>query len=378
MAQRDVDIHRSLGNGVMKRIRDGSTSEVSVPPPPPPPATAPWYGNVEEKRDRLGTAPANVTEWWQQMNTVLRSQVASPPPNVSTFMHGYSGSALPATFQVSSVKNADTIGIGAMLNVKRPWAGLAAGAYNADIVGFFNSWPVGTFGSVTINHEPENDGPSPASPSNSAWVTWANANGPIWRDGVNQFIDLAAPIIRARGLDVKVGGCLMDFSWDPNTPQRFTWFNWWDETTPANRDVVSFMVDAYWHANSNGTMRDHTPRMTQVLSEARSVGITSLDLFETNFSRAAAYGGSPIVASAATQAAAWQRFATYLNGIPEIRMVSEFHLGPSGTTPGGFASQDAWLAGSDSVNGGANNLGGALDAYADIALAGNRTGVTGG
>lgn len=377
MVQRLTDPYRSTGNGALQRLR--SDAQVIPPTPPPPPTTLPWYGNIEENRDRLGTNPSTTFGWWQQMNTVLRNQVTSPPPNVSTFMHGYSNSSLPATFDSSAVANADNQGIGAMLNVKRPWAGLASGAYNADIIGFFNSWPVGTFGSVTINHEPENDAPLPSTeaqaPSNPNWVAWANANAQIWKDGVNQFISVAAPVIRARGLNVTVGGCLMDFSWDT---QRYTWWNWWDELDPANLDVAAFQIDAYWHANSNGTMRDFRPRMSQLLSEARSVGIQHFELFETNFSRAASYGGAPIVATAATQAQAWRDFAAYLNATPEVRMVSEFHLGPTATTSGGFASQDAWLAGSDATSGGANNLGGALDAYADIALAGNRTGVTGG
>lgn len=344
---------RSMATGEFSA--NGSTSEVEPP----------WFSHIEERN--RGTAGTNAATWYDALDAVLAANLDDPPDHVGTFIHGYSGSNLPASFSSSSVAGAQSRGVGAMLNVKRPWSGLANGDYDDDIEAFFESWPVGVFGSVTMNHEPENDNPSGASnPSDPAYVSWANTNAPIWKDGLNRFIDVAAPIIRARGLDVKVGGCLMDFSWD-NT--RWQWWDWWEDVTPGNINEVAFQVDAYWRANNDGTLRDFRPRMETLLDVCRSANIPHFELWETNVSRANAYGsGATIVASVSAMTAWWQDYAAYLHQQPEVRMVCEYHL------PTGFASQNSWLPGSS----GANNSGGTLEAFANICVNGNRRGVSGG
>ena len=309
------------------------------------PNNKPWFGAFDNRARPEGTG-------YDAFDQIMADSVGVSRP-VSTFMHGYSGSNLPISFASSAVSSAQSLGIGAMLNTKRPWPELANGDYDADIASLFNSWPTNVFGSVTINHEPENDGPSPADPSNPNYLSWAQTNGPLWSAGVNRFINVAAPIIRGRGLDVKVGGCLMGFSWDTT---RWQYWNWWDSINPANLDAIEFQIDEYAKTvNGNPPYGyDLMPRIDVMLNVARSVGIQHFSLFETAVDRRLRNGGETIVGDDSTLAAWWPTYASQLSARPEVRMVGYFH------TPTGPASAQGYLEGP------------AVSVYANICLNGRR------
>lgn len=272
---------------------------------------------------------------------------------IGTFIHGYSGSNFPSTFQASTVASAPSRGIGAMLNVKQSdWQALVNGDYDSTIQSFFNSWPVETFGSFTINHEPENDGPSPASPSNPAYVSWASVQGPIWSQGIAHTIAVAAPIIRSRGLDVKLGGCLMDFSWDTT---RWQYWDWWNYVDLQYLDVVEFQLDAYTKT-VNGTPPRHDnllPRLVQSVSHARAVGIQYFSLFETANDRRERNNGDNMVGNDESVAVFWEEYFPALKAqIPETRMVGYFSI-PTGPASGqaGIMARGLEVFGNACLNG---------------------------
>lgn len=305
----------------------GDTISVGVEPV----GSNPYFSHIDRRDRGTGTG-------YQPFDNILKTAVGTSE-QVGTFIHEYSGNSHPTTFASSAVSTAQGLGIGAMLNTKLDWAGLANGDYDSLIAGFYNSWPVEVFGVVTVNHEPENDGPSPAKPSDSTYVSWANTNAPIWKNGLNRYINVAAPIIRARGLNVRVGGCLMDFSWDTT---RYTWWNWWDEINPANVNEIDFGIDAYVKTVDATPPYgyDLIPRIQECAAEARSVGIKSVSLYETAVDRRKRNGGETLVGTDASVGAWWPQYVAGLKGIPEIHMVCYFHL------PAGPASAQAYLNGS--------------------------------
>lgn len=298
-----------------------------------------WIGHCDTQ-PRAG-APPNSNPAFDSFEWAMKNQMDDPPTGpIGAFLRGYSGSNFPSTFQTSSVASAPSRGLGAMINVKRSdWQALANGAYDSTIQSFFNSWPVGTFGSFTINHEPENDGPAPATPSNSAYVAWASVQGPIWSQGIARTIAVAAPIIRARGLDVKLGGCLMDFSWDTT---RWQYWDWWNYVDPQYFDVVEFQLDAYGKTVAGSPPRSHDllPRLIESMSQARAAGIQHLSLFETASDRRERHNSSNIVGTDESIAAFWEDYFPALKAqIPETRMVAYFSI------PTGPASQHAAIMG---------------------------------
>lgn len=316
-----------------------------------PTGPKPWYGHIDE---RVGLA--NFTGF----EGLLKGAMASPPSGpVGTFMHGYSGSSTPSSFQTSAVKDAPSLGVGAMLNIKNngDWGGAMNGAYDSQWANVFETWPVGTFGEVTWEHEPENNMDASLggqSPSNPNWVSWANTNAPKWRAGLVRFISVAAPIIRRRGLDVKVGGCLMDFSWDTT---RWQWWQWWDQVAPADIGQVAFQADVYAKTDnptSGPKVHDLMPRVNTMLAEARSVGIGSMSFWETALDRRLRNGGNTLVGTEASTTAGWDAYYKGLQTIPEMRMICYYH------TPGGPASDQAFLTGAS------------ITKYADICMQGRR------
>lgn len=338
----------------------GPRGGLVVPGPPPPVTTKPWFGHIDN-RDRGG--PSSGTGFTAFDGHLAQSRSVSGP--VGMFEHGYSGTSYPSSFNGSSVSGAPGRGIGAMLNVKiADWQGIADGDYDSQMVGLFNTWPVDTPGTVTLNHEPENDGPSPANPSNSSYVTWANANAPAWSTGIGRWINVVAPIIRSRGLNVKVGACLMDFSWDTTRWQFWQWWN--DPLVQANLDVVDFGIDAYVKMDNVGGLpvgHDLMPRINETVAVMRAAGIESYSLYETAVDRRWRNNGDAYVSDPATNdtvnqtamTAWWDNYAARLSEIPEMRMVCYFHL------PTGPASAQAWMTGST------------IGKYADICLNGRRT-----
>lgn len=341
-----IKAYRATSTTTWKKCEDGSVVTVALPPVSSP---KPWFGHVDN-RDR-GAPHAGAG--FAPFDAYLKDALTSPPAGaVGQFIHGYSGNSHPSTFASSAVSTAPALGVGAMLNTKLDWNGLANGTYDSLIAGFFNTWPVDTWGEVTVNHEPENE-VKPASPTNSDWVAWANVNAPIWKTGINRYIDIAAPIIRSRGLNVKVGGVLMDFSWDTT---RWQWWNWWDTITPANLGQVVFGADAYVKTvnGSPPVGYDLMPRINTMLAEARSVGITSFSLWETAVDRRERNNGNVLVGTEASTTAWWDNYYQRLQEIPEMRMVCYYH------TPGGPASDQAYLTGTS------------IAKYADICMQGRR------
>lgn len=333
-------------NVAIPRFEVGRLEAQVTPAPPPATNQGVFFGHFDD-RNRTGWGAG-----WNQFDQHMADQAGISRP-VSTFIHGYSGATMPNTFQSSSVASAEAMGLGAMLNVKWDWNQAANGGLDSRIVSFFNSWPVSVPGMVTLNHEPENDGPSPANPSNAAYVTWANANAPIWKAGLKRFIDVAAPIIRARGLKVKVGGCLMDFSWDTT---RWQFWDWWTNITPANINEVTFGIDAYWkHLNSPLRGIDPKPRVNELLAVVRSAGIKSFSFWETAVDRRQR-GSETVIGTQESCATWWNSYALFLKSIPEVDFVCYFH------TPSGPASGQAWLEGVGAA------------AYANICMSNRRPG----
>jgi len=316
-------------------VRPGFT----IDPDPPDTQYSFWISHYDTQL-RSG-APANSNPAFDAFEWSMKDRMSNPPTGpIGSFIRGYSGTNFPSTFQASSVSSAPSRGVGAMLNVKRPdWGALASGAYDGTIQSFFNSWPVETFGSFTINHEPENDGPSPATPSNHDYVAWASVNGPLWCQGIARTIAVAAPIIRSRGLDVKLGGCLMDFSWDTT---RWQYWDWWNYVDPQYFDVVEFQIDAYTKTVDSDPPRHYNllPRLVECMNHGRSVGIEHFSLFETANDRRLRNGGDTIVGNDESVAVFWEEYFSALQQqIPETRMVAYFSI------PTGPASAQAGIMG---------------------------------
>ena len=306
----------------------------------PGPEEFPFWISHYDTQSRAG-APPNSNPAFDAFEWSMKNEMDDPPEGpVGAFIRGYSGNNFPSTFQASAVSSAPSRGVGAMLNVKRPdWQALANGDYDGTIQSFFNSWPAGTFGSFTINHEPENDGPAPANPSNPAYVSWASVQGPIWCQGIARTIAVAAPIIRSRGLDVKLGGCLMDFSWDTT---RWQYWDWWNYIDPQYLDVIEFQLDAYTKTVAGSPPRhyDLMPRLEECMSHARTANIEHFSLFETANDRRQHHGGDNMVGNDESVAVFWEEYFTELkNRIPETRMVAYFSI------PTGPASAQAGIMG---------------------------------
>jgi len=335
MPERTVRRHLIGGKWVAKGRGDVITDPVD--PPVDPPSTGIFWTHYDT-RNRAGYGSG-----FDATDQLLADSIGVGRP-LGTFIHGYSGNSHPASFSSSSVSSAASRGIGAMLNTKLDWRSLANGDYDSLIAGFWNSWPTAVHGMVTVNHEPENDGPTPANATNAAYVTWANTNGPIWKAGIARYLSICAPIIRARNLKVRFGGCLMDFSWDViGGTVRWPYWDWWNEPEIAdNLDVVTFGIDAYWKHLDN-PVRGVSPnaRVNELLAVVRSKGIESLSFWETAVDRRLRNGGSnpPIIGTNQSLSNWWISYAAFLNTIPEVDYVAYFHI------PDGPASQQAYLDG---------------------------------
>ncbi len=285
-----------------------------------------------------------------------RAGVSGP---IGAFIRGYSGFTWPATFAATTVSAAPTLGIGAVLNVKTPswqdWESLANGGWDSHIRTFFESWPVETFGSLTINHEPENDYEAvrPFNLRNPAYVAWAQVWGPIWSRSIARVIQVAAPIIRARGLDVKIGGCLMEYSWNSYVSPRWKLWDWWNYVDPQYHDVTEFQIDIYaTFAGSPPVGGDLIPRMERCMKSARTAGVYWWSILETAISRTETNGGDTPLGTYEDQAVWWEDFGPRVAAIPGGRTVAYFSVPDS---PKGSDLQDR-----------------GLDVLADLCLTGRR------
>jgi hypothetical protein len=239
------------------------------------------------------------------------------------FQRGYSGNAHPDLFANSAIAQATSWNNAGMLNTKLDWATLAGGGYDSLITGFYNSWPAAVRGWVTINHEPENDG---------------NTDSASYIAGVARYVSVAASRIRARGLAVGVGGCLMGFSWAPGSTAWQTW-KWWEAIAAVDRPQTVFMLDQYAKTLPGPPIvgEDIASGLPAIFQPARDSGITRFALLETALDRRRKNHSDQIIGTDQTIADWLPGFATALAAIPGLEAVCHFH---SATGP---ASQYAQL-----------------------------------
>lgn len=328
----------------------------NVLPPSAPPAFS-----FTDRNARPGIPASTANPEGHTGYDQILADAAGVSTPVGTFMRGYSGFTFPKTFQETTVRWADDLGIGAVLNTKIPtvdgWRGLANGSWDEHIATFFNSWPQHVFGSFTINHEPENDGGDaykPHRPQNPKWVEWANVWGPIWCRGIERVIRVAAPIIRARGLNVGIGGNLMEYSWNSYVAPRWMLWNWWDYVHPDFYDVAEFQINIY--ANFVNTMppvgADLIPRLLTTLAAPRSAGLHRWSILESAISRSEHNGGGTLLGTYEGQAEWLEDFIPRVSAIPGGRTYTYF------STPGAPVASDL--------------QGRALEVYANACLNGTR------
>ena len=263
----------------------------------------------------------------------LLADVAGVARPIAAFMRGYSGLNWPATFAETAVAAAPARGTGAVLNVKTPtwqeWADLANGDWDDHIRTFFESWPVEVFGSLTVNHEPKNDYEAvrPFNMRNPAYVEWAQIWAPIWCQGIARVIEIAAPIIRARSLDVKIGGCLMEYSWNSYVSPRWKLWDWWNYVDPQYHDVTEFQIDIYAQFSGSPPVGDDlVARLQNCMKSARTAGIYWWSILETAISRTERHGGNTELGTYEDQALWWEDYAARLAEIPGGRTVTYFSL----------------------------------------------------
>lgn len=301
-----------------------------------------WTANADNTV--YGFAPyAQNPRKFTQMNDLLKSVIGYSGDYVISSLRGYSGFAWPETFQDTTVALADTMGLGAVLNVKTPhwteWRDVALGKWDDHIARFFNTWPPHVWGSFTCAHEPENDvtanevpGVRPYNTMNPIYTEWAKIWGRWWSLAQAQIIKVAAPIIRSRNLDVKIGGCLMEYSWDKYAGYRKHYWRWWDYVHPDFHDVTEFQIDNYGDFRSNNDedadeplyVPDMFDQFMNTYMDAWVVGIHSWSILETAVSRRVKYTGG-------LEEATWQQqndvvmdYLTKLQNIGGGRTVTYF------------------------------------------------------
>lgn len=232
---------------------------------------------------------------------------------LNNHQRAYSGTNHPLTFATSKVANAANWHHTAMLNTKlTDWAGLANGAYDALINGFWSSWPVGIRGWVTCNHEPENDGGDPA----------------VWVAGIRRYVALAAARIRARGLDVAVGGVLMSYSWDS---ERWRDYDWWTGLPAIDRPQTFFGLDHYGRCLPGPPVvgEDMITPLREIIDSVRPSGIQRFALFECGLDRRRK-GQSTIIGSNQTIADWLPGFDAGLRSIAGMEAANMFFSGQVG------------------------------------------------
>jgi hypothetical protein len=281
----------------------------------------------------------------QGLDDALADSIAHAQP-LMMFSRGYSGASHPSTFASSSVSNAASWNNGAMLNTKFPNIdALVSGTYDNQIRGFYNSWPVGVRGWVCINHEFGNDGRS--------------AEAAVYRASTAHYIHVAAEVIRDRGLDVGVGGCGMQFDWEPQTGPRWPLYAWWQEVDPIDLPQTVFGLDIYAKHLTNPLRGEdiiNDPEgLLAIFDEARTWGITRFAIFETALDKRRRNFQTQIIGTDASIADWIPWYASELEVVQGLEAVCYFHsdVGP--------ASQYAQLNGV------------ALPAYATVVANGARS-----
>ena len=301
-------------------------SSAVVPPSPSGPSLRLLTWDAARGQDGVETALATAISW-------------SSPPKLNMGSRGYSGSSHPATFAASSVSNAASWNNFAMLNTKPgngDWAGMANGAYDSLIDGFWDSWPKTVRGKVTAFHEPENDG--------------RTAEAADWIAGLVHYISRSAARIRLRDLDCAVGGVLMGFSFENGSGPRYPTWRWWNQVPAVDLPQTFFGIDKYATTDPgpvgeniiSGSSGDLTEIINLVRAES---GITRFSVFETALDKRQSgtlNDPTPTIIGTDTTIANWiPGFYTGLQGLVSLGLedVCYFH------SPTGAASQYAQLNG---------------------------------
>lgn len=243
----------------------------------------------------------------------MRASIGFTGGSLNGHQRAYSGASHPLTFAASKVANAANWNNAAVLNTKFPdWEALANGAYDGVISGFYNSWPIGIRGWVTCNHEPENDAGDAFT-----WIT-----------GIRRYIKVAAARIRARGLNVAVGGVLMSYSWDS---ERWQDYQWWIDLPVIDRPQTFFGLDHYGRClpTTPVTGEDLITPLKAIIAPVRTEGINRFALFETGLDRRRK-GASTIIGTDQTIANWLPGFESGLRSIPGMEVVSMFYSGQVG------------------------------------------------
>ena len=140
------------------------------------------------------------------------------PRTVNGFRRGYTSGGHPVSFADSPVRWAEsTWGHAAMLNTKNhgDYDTALAGGFDDLWAGYWRSVPVGVRLWQTWQHEPEND---------------RGIDADKWCRAVGRYVNVAAPIIRERGLDAGVGGLLMGYTKPAEVRSRWAW---WEHVDPG-------------------------------------------------------------------------------------------------------------------------------------------------
>lgn len=312
-------------------------------PDPTTPNPIYWSHNDRVARPEYGIPGGFDPNGFTMFDDVLKDVINYTGPGyIGTHVRGYSGFTWPATFQETSVADAPSKGLPAMLNVKTPtvhdWKDVVAGLWDDHIQTFFESWPSGTPGTFTLNHEPENDvgndlpSQNPYRPYNNrnpVYSAWAQEWGPIWCRSIARVIKVAAPIIRARGLDVTIGGCLMEYSWNSYTLGRWHAWRWWDYVDPADFDVAEFQIDIYGNSvnGEDGVYyEDLIPRFQTAYKAAQAAGIHQWSIYEMAVTKVEKNGGGNVLPDPndSIRAAWWTDFADRIAEIPGGRFINYF------------------------------------------------------
>lgn len=197
---------------------------------------------------------------------------------------------------------------------------LLAGGLDSQITSWFNSIPSNVTIYITPYHEPENDGRDAAQ----------------WRASVRYYINLVAPLFRARGMKGGVGGLLMGVTFAKAELPDWAW--WRSGINAENLPQVVGMVDAYNKFLTPTEPESIAAMVTPMFNEMRGYGITRFAIGETAISLEKRNSGGLIIGDAAGQELWVTREVPLLRLIPGLEVALYFH------TETGPASSNAKLA----------------------------------
>ena len=246
------------------------------------------------------------------------------PRTVNGFRRGYTSGGHPVSFADSPVRWAEsTWGHAAMLNTKNhgDYDTALAGGFDDLWAGYWRSVPVGVRLWQTWQHEPEND---------------RGIDADKWCRAVGRYVNVAAPIIRERGLDAGVGGLLMGYTKPAEVQSRWAW---WEHVDPENLPQTVFMVDQYAKHLTPDKGEDLAAMLEERFDIGRAAGITRFVVGETAISLEKRNAGGQLIGSPESQAA-WLRWQ-----VPKWRQIDGLEAVCYFHTQRGPASKNARLSG---------------------------------